>query len=449
MAVRNQFFTPRYVVQFLSDNTLGRIWYEMRKGETSLVQTCEYMVRQPGKSFAGTDEGALIVNDPDTLTRDQQWRRPIRIPPRLKKDPRDIHVLDPACGSGHFLLYCFALLLIAYQEAWEDRYSPRSEATGRTLREDFQSLDDLKRAAPDMILRHNLHGIDIDPRCAQIAQLALWMRAQRAYQETGVSRADRPIIRRSNIVVAEPMPGDKQLVAQFASTLQPPILGDFFKEIVEEMRLAGEMGSLLPIERKLASTIERARMAYVEQQRHRDRGFLPGLEPPKEQTEIDFSGVNDERFFEQADERILQALVAFVRDTLNGTNARRRLFADNSEQGIAFVELARKKFDVALINPPFGSGSQKAKSEFEKAYPITKNDVLTAFIERAIRSATQRGRIGAITSRTPLFLSTYRKWREMIVTKLAPPVLIADLGVGVLDGAMVETAAYVMEVKTS
>ena len=113
--------------------------------------------------------------------------------------------------------------------------------------------------------------------------------------------------------------------------------------------------------------------------------------------------MNDERFFEQADKRILQALVAFVRDTLNGTNARRRLFADDSEQGIAFVELARKKFDVAFINSPFGSGSQKAKSEFEKAYPITKNDVLTAFIERAIRSATQRGRIGAITSRTPLF----------------------------------------------
>jgi hypothetical protein len=68
LAVRNQFFTPRYVVQFLTDNTLGRIWYEMRNGETRLADACEYMVRKPGEEFA----------------------------PRPKKDPRDLRVLDPA-----------------------------------------------------------------------------------------------------------------------------------------------------------------------------------------------------------------------------------------------------------------------------------------------------------------------------------------------------------------
>src|SRR4029079_8899763 len=77
LAVRNQFFTPRYVVQFLTDNTLGRIWYEMRETKTVLAERCEYMVRKPGEEFA----------------------------PRNKKDPRDLRVLDPACGSGHFLLY--------------------------------------------------------------------------------------------------------------------------------------------------------------------------------------------------------------------------------------------------------------------------------------------------------------------------------------------------------
>src|SRR6185437_14525700 len=46
LAVRNQFFTPRYVVQFLTDNTLARIWYEMRRGDTALARTCEYMVRR-------------------------------------------------------------------------------------------------------------------------------------------------------------------------------------------------------------------------------------------------------------------------------------------------------------------------------------------------------------------------------------------------------------------
>src|SRR5208337_4883303 len=51
LAVRNQFFTPRYVVEFLVDNTLGRIWYEMRKGDTALKETCRYLVRRPTEKF--------------------------------------------------------------------------------------------------------------------------------------------------------------------------------------------------------------------------------------------------------------------------------------------------------------------------------------------------------------------------------------------------------------
>jgi hypothetical protein len=51
LAFRNQFFTPRYVVEFLTDNTLGRMWYEMRHGETRLADECRYMVRRPDEIF--------------------------------------------------------------------------------------------------------------------------------------------------------------------------------------------------------------------------------------------------------------------------------------------------------------------------------------------------------------------------------------------------------------
>ena len=51
LAFRNQFFTPRYVVEFLTDNTLGRIWYEMRKGDTKLTEQCRYLVRRPTEVF--------------------------------------------------------------------------------------------------------------------------------------------------------------------------------------------------------------------------------------------------------------------------------------------------------------------------------------------------------------------------------------------------------------
>jgi len=74
--------------------------------------------------------------------------------------------------------------------------------------------------------RYNLHGVDIDPRAAQIAALALWMRAQRAFNESGTSRSNRARIARTNVVVAEPMPGDAELVEEFAASLRPALLGD-------------------------------------------------------------------------------------------------------------------------------------------------------------------------------------------------------------------------------
>ena len=56
LAVRNQFFTPRYVVEFLTDNTLGRIWYEMTQGKTTLVDSCRYLVRRPNEIFLSKGE---------------------------------------------------------------------------------------------------------------------------------------------------------------------------------------------------------------------------------------------------------------------------------------------------------------------------------------------------------------------------------------------------------
>lgn len=94
LAFRNQFYTPRYVVEFLVDNTLGRIWYEMRGGDTRLASSCKYLVhrtsvlsRAPAADQHGEVANAVSVDDP----------RPVA---RTKKDPRDIWVLDPACGSG-------------------------------------------------------------------------------------------------------------------------------------------------------------------------------------------------------------------------------------------------------------------------------------------------------------------------------------------------------------
>lgn len=442
LAVRNQFFTPRYVVQFLSDNTLGRIWYEMRDGDTRLKDVCEYMVRRP----------------------DETWQ------PRAKKDPRDMRVLDPACGSGHFLLYCFDLLLVMYDEAWADEASPASEVTGKTLREDYPEIADLKAALPGLILRHNLHGVDIDPRCAQIGQLALWMRAQRAFRDFGIGRAERPIITRANIVIAEPMPGEKDLLKEFLAELKEDKLealirraldvpddkrvratnamADSLAELVETvwdgMKLAGEMGTLLKIERDLARAIDKGRAEWEDTLplfRVADYG-LGGITNEKVVRVV--PGARED-FWTKAEKLVFQALADYAAAASGSGNARRRLFAEDTAQGFALADLVAKKFDVVLMNPPFGAGSLTAKKAFEKAYPRTKNDIYAAFVERGIQHVSSRGRVGAITSRTGFFLSSFQKWREDVLLKEAPPVVFADLGAGVLDSAMVETAAYCLE----
>jgi hypothetical protein len=97
------------------------------------------------------------------------------------------------------------------------------------------------------------------------------------------------------------------------------------------------------------------------------------------------------------------------------------------------------------MNPPFGAASKPSKNYIDSTYPRTKNDVYAAFVERWVGKLVPRGRLGAITSRTGFFLSSFQKWREEVLLEECRPVVVADLGYGVLDTAMVETAAYCLE----
>jgi hypothetical protein len=382
LAVRNQFFTPRYIVQFLTDNTLGRIWYEMRDTRTVLAEKCEYMVHRPGEEFAL----------------------------RAKKDPRDLRVLDPACGSGHFLLYAFELLLAIYEEAHADPESPKSEATRNRLAEDYPSLDALRRAIPGLVLAHNLHGVDIDPRCAQIAQLALWMRAQKAYRDYGVARAERAPIRRSNIVVAEPLVAEAQIAKEFVAKLGDAELGRVFTTLVEALSLAGDLGLLLRVDQLVTRQAK--------------------------------SGQTDD-LFAPSEERIRAALAQFVSDGSGATNTRRRFFVDDAAQGLGLFAIAERKFDAVVMNPPFGDPSVAGRDEIDALYSTSKQDLACCFLTRGVELTVPGGLVGALTSRTIYFLPTSAQWRRDLLGKNGGLRAFADLGLGVLDSAMVETAAIV------
>lgn len=306
LAFLNQFFTPRYVVEFLTDNTLGRIWYEMRRGETRLAEQCRYMVRRPNEIFLdeGQEPPKEVAEGRDDLSQEELLKQPAYLPHRPKKDPRELKILDPACGSGHFLLYCFDLLETIYDEAYDDL------EVGPALQQDYPDREEYRRAVPGLMLARNLHGIDIDLRATQIAALALWLRCQRAYQEMGL-KTDRPRITRSNIVCAEPMPGEKEMLREFVADLHPNVLGQLVEVVFDKMRLAGEAGSLLRIEDELREAIAEARRQWAEGPKEEQLMlFEPTDRQPRQGMLFDLSGITDVRFWDEAEARVLESLVS-------------------------------------------------------------------------------------------------------------------------------------------
>ncbi len=449
LAVRNQFFTPRYVVEFLTDNTLGRIWYEMRKGDTGLKEECHYLVRRPHEVFFAPGEKPLA--DPETeteLSREEMLRKPVHIEHRPKKDPRDLRVLDPACGSGHFLLYAFDLLERIYEEAWADPESPKSEVTGRTLREDFKTLDNLRRTAPQLIVEHNLHGIDIDPRAVQIAALALWLRAQKTWKNLGLKAAERPQVYKSNIVTAETMPGEEDMRREFTAGIKPRVLGQLVDVVFEKMKLAGEAGSLLKIEEEITDAVAEAGKQWREGPKPDLQLLFPGMSDlrfKQQELRFDVKGVTDERFWEQAEDRILEALKEYAERAENGHAIRRRLFAEDAARGFAFIDLCRKRYDTVLMNPPFGLGSKASEKYLNAGYIGSgASEVCASFYSRVVELLHDGSFFGAISSRTFYYLHSLKDWRCKEGFAKSTLRYWVDLGQGILDDAVNETAAYVV-----
>jgi hypothetical protein len=459
LAVRNQFFTPRYVVEFLTDNTLGRLWYEMRHGKTVLRDRCAFLVRRPTEIFLKPGGAAPESSAGNEPSQEELLRQPVYIPHRALKDPREIRLLDPACGSMHFGLYAFDLLTVIYDEAWEIAHGPDEVAKSTETFAPFVAfaVNYSDKAAyllqvPRLIIEHNIHGIDIDPRAAQIAGLSLWLRAQRAWHEAGIKPADRPRITRSNIVCAEPMPGEKKLLREFVEQQfeinERPAFAFLLEKIFDHMALAGEAGSLLRIEEEIRSAIAEASVLSRSHPVPRQAPLFPGVEKP-DPLQLELQGLVAEHFWREAEQRIYDALESYAERTENDNGFQRRLFANDAAQGFAFIDLCRKRYDVAVMNPPFGEFSKVWKDQAKKCYPRSSNDILAAFVERGISTLEPSGFVGAITSRTCFFLLSFQAWREQVILKSALPTTIADLGHGVMDSAMVEAAAYVLASSTA
>jgi len=187
--VINQFYTPDWIVKALVDNTLGRLWLEMHS-DSKIKEFCTYFVPLKNKA-----------------------------PVREIKRVRDIKVLDPACGSGHFLVYAFDLL---YQMYLEDE------------------SETLPLEIPALILENNLFGIDIDLRSVQLAALSLYLKAKtysRSFKVRGI-----------NLVCADIRIADSERRLEFVNRFKDdPALQQIFARLFDELEYTYEIGSLLKV----------------------------------------------------------------------------------------------------------------------------------------------------------------------------------------------------------
>ena len=221
-----QIFTPRWVVRFLVENSLGRLWLSMHP-DSDLREKLAYLVPLPA--------------DP---------------PPIALKPVKEVRILDPATGTMHFGLVAFDLLTAMYREelahagtaGWPAQASVQSEAE-----------------APAAILANNLFGIDIDLRAVQLAALALYLKAKAANKQS--------VLTESNLACADVAIFRGQHLTKITSEMALP--GGFTRELFVKFRdsleEASMMGSLVRLDQHFqnlqSDRLRQSIDAYVEKQR--------------------------------------------------------------------------------------------------------------------------------------------------------------------------------------
>lgn len=436
LAVINQFYTPGWIVKTLVDNTLGRLWIQMHPDSslrpesppplpderTSMDVVADYLVPATGENLSYkqlTDTGEVL-----------EFKR-----------ARDIVLLDPACGTMHFGQYAFGLFFRMYEEEIRN--------AGKPGWPEKPSVADPKDI-PIAIVAHNLFGIDIDPRAIQIAALSLLLTVKEAALNQGHNPSEVRIPR-TNLVVANTVDLGKEKLRTLIERINgrfgaSDIQEHLFETIWENLQNVGELGSLVQVRESVTKVLDN----WVERQA-RDRGMTQLLKTPSEQLDLwDMQRVKQYRLERQVLEEEAQLLGNELLSALEKAasemedDSSGRLFAEDTARGLKLLQTLSRQFDVVVMNPPYGAFIPKVKEFVKAMYPLTKNDIYAAFIDRATQLVEEGGYIGALVPSTFKTNKTFEKLRYDVLLARNPILLMLDVGPGILDDATVETAAVVI-----
>jgi hypothetical protein len=348
----------------------------------------------------------------------------------------------------HFGQYAFGLFYRMYEEEIE-----------HAGREGWPAEPSVKRREeiPAAIVENNLFGIDIDPRAIQIASLSLLLTAKEAALE---HRHDPHRVRlvRSNLVIANSVNlGEERvraLVERLGSRLGAPALQErLFKALWENLQNVGELGSLIQVRESVQAVLEewvetQARARGLKQvAARRPQGQMSlGAAEPEFMGDIERQLELERQLLEEEAARLLQELLAGLEAATAETEGdpAQRLFAEDTARGLKLLQMLSRRYDVVVMNPPYGAFVPKVSEFVKAAYPLTKNNIYAAFIDRGTQLVEPEGYVGALVSSTFVNLKDFEKLRTEILLKRNPLIVMLDLGFGILDDATVEAAAIVI-----
>jgi hypothetical protein len=371
VSIQSQVYTPRWVVQFLVDNSLGKLYLEM------------YPDSEIGHKYK-------IANAPTTQTRE---RKPLH----------EIQMIDPATGSGNFLLYGFDLFY--------DLYTDQIENYGA----DYNEAD-----IPKLIIENNLYGVDLDDRAIQLAQLGLYIKAKRKKRSVKIEHF--------NIVSSDfflPDYDEVQPIFERGNTLDSK-QKQIIRNIWNDLQQAYKFGSLIRLEEKLSI-------------------HLHGIK----QDGLTLFGAQEVENYETFKTQFFASLQKAV---AQNTARQGQTFLNNkTRDAITFLQLLTQKYDVAVANPPytdsadFGPELKKfVGANYKKPYKFNTN-LYAAFIKRCCEITTEYGKIALIHPLTFMYIKTFEDVRKFILDKTHISVFV-DYGLSNLFGTvMVDPAFYVLE----
>jgi hypothetical protein len=296
-----------------------------------------------------------------------------------------VRLLDPACGSGHFLCSAFDLFVLMYREEARHRGEVWAD-----------------KEIAESILARNLHGVDIDPRAVQIAAAGLYLKAKTLSREARPSHLNlvAPTLQLGNLGDDDPA-----LVELRRDLKQEAgIPEDLTRRLVASLAGVDHLGTLLKVD---AAVDEALAATNLEFERSHGQGDLFGGFP-QQQVKLTVG---------EAKATVLDKLEQFLSRHSASEDLGLRLDGEQLAAGVRFVRLVRESsYDVVVGNPPYQGLSKTSLSDYvAKHYPRGKADLYAAFLERGLELAREGGLSGMVTMQGWMFVGQFTDLRRWMI----------------------------------